>query len=360
LEEKRKIIFKGEQAEVVEKRLSDALTESSEAVETARAQAQDDAQELSARDAEFKTLTETLKDASQKAKSSHDALDKVLQMSGFAIEEAQQLLAKTAEWMSEQKDILEKLKAARQESEAVLKKVRAQKEAHQERDKPALSQEDCISQSAESEALAEEKRDERVLHQSRVEVDKRDRKKMAAELKQVEKREKEAEVWMILGTLVGSKDGAKFRRFAQSLTLELLLEQANEKVRDLTPRYTLMRVPGADLELQVVDKDMGDEIRGVKSLSGGESFLISLALALGLAALSSSKTQVESLFVDEGFGTLDAHNLDTVLAALDSLQATGRQIGVISHVPVIAERVGVRVHVESLGAGKSQVKVLQS
>ncbi|WP_421174398.1 AAA family ATPase [Aeromonas enteropelogenes] len=166
-----------------------------------------------------------------------------------------------------------------------------------------------------------------------------------------------ADHWQQLCDLIGQANGAKFRTFAQSLTLERLLLEANAQLGELSPRYRLERVPGTDLALQVVDLDMGDEVRSVDSLSGGESFLVSLALALALSSLSSRQTQVESLFIDEGFGTLDPDSLDLALASLDSLQAAGRQIGVISHVQTLVERIGVQVRVEALGGGESRVIV---
>lgn len=161
--------------------------------------------------------------------------------------------------------------------------------------------------------------------------------------------------WQQLSDLIGSASGAKFRTFAQSLTLERLLLEANAQLAELSPRYRLERVPGTDLALQAVDLDMGDEVRSVDSLSGGESFLVSLALALALSSLSSRQTQVESLFIDEGFGTLDPDSLDLALSSLDSLQAAGRQIGVISHVQTLVERIGVQIRVEALGGGESRV-----
>ncbi|MFM4941966.1 AAA family ATPase [Aeromonas bivalvium] len=164
-----------------------------------------------------------------------------------------------------------------------------------------------------------------------------------------------ADHWQRLSDLIGSASGAKLRTFAQSLTLERLLLEANAQLAELSPRYRLERVPGTDLALQVVDLDMGDEVRSVDSLSGGESFLVSLALALALSSLSSRQTQVESLFIDEGFGTLDPDSLDLALASLDSLQAAGRQIGVISHVQTLVERIGVQIRVEGLGGGESRV-----
>ncbi|ACQ93668.1 SMC domain protein [Tolumonas auensis DSM 9187] len=161
--------------------------------------------------------------------------------------------------------------------------------------------------------------------------------------------------WQQLSDLIGSANGAKFRTFAQSLTLEQLLGLANHHLAELAPRYQLQRVPGTDLALQVIDRDMGDDIRAVESLSGGESFLVSLALALGLSSLSSHDTRIESLFIDEGFGTLDPESLDTAIASLDALQAAGRQVGVISHVQTLVERIGVQIKVQSLGGGESRI-----
>jgi len=163
--------------------------------------------------------------------------------------------------------------------------------------------------------------------------------------------------WARLSKLIGSRDGRSFKRFAQSLTLDALLEHANHHLDDLAPRYRLVRVPGSELDLQVIDRHMGDEVRGVHTLSGGESFLASLALAQGLASLSSADTPVDTLFIDEGFGTLDRETLDVALAALDALQATGRQVGIISHVSGLAERIGTQVRVVPTGAGSSRVEV---
>ena len=144
-------------------------------------------------------------------------------------------------------------------------------------------------------------------------------------------RRTESERWAKLNELAGSADGAKFRRIAQGYTLDILLNYANVQLRELTRRYRLERVPET-LALQVIDRDMCDEVRTVHSLSGGESFLVSLALALGLSSLSSNRMRVESLFIDEGFGSLDAETLRVAMDALESLRTQGRKIGVISHV----------------------------
>lgn len=179
-------------------------------------------------------------------------------------------------------------------------------------------------------------------------------------LKEIETEWKEkqsvAEQWGKLNKLVGSADGTKFKVIAQGYTLNLLLLHANKHLSYLSKRYKLQQVPGT-LALQVIDCDMCDEIRTVYSLSGGESFLISLALALGLSSLSSNNLKVESLFIDEGFGSLDADSLRTAMEALEQLQMQGRKIGVISHVQEMSERISVQVQLHKSVNGKSEIVV---
>lgn len=175
----------------------------------------------------------------------------------------------------------------------------------------------------------------------------------AARLAELAALESAERIWAQLNQLIGSKNGDKFRRIAQQHTLDLVLAYANQHLLDLAPRYRLQRL---DFELLVIDADMGEEQRAVNSLSGGETFLLSLALALGLASLAAQRVRVESLFIDEGFGSLDQDTLRTAVDALDKLKAQGRQIGVISHVAELTERVAVRIRVRRLGHGRSSVE----
>lgn len=168
--------------------------------------------------------------------------------------------------------------------------------------------------------------------------------------------QQEAERWGKLNKLIGSADGTKFKIIAQSYTLNFLLLHANKHLSYLSRRYKLQQVPGT-LALQVVDGDMCDEVRTVYSLSGGESFLISLALALGLSSLSSNNLKVESLFIDEGFGSLDADSLRMAMEALEQLQMQGRKIGVISHVQEMSERIAVQVQLHKSANGRSAIEI---
>ncbi|WP_448552882.1 SbcC/MukB-like Walker B domain-containing protein [Thalassotalea montiporae] len=159
-----------------------------------------------------------------------------------------------------------------------------------------------------------------------------------------------------LNGLIGSADGAKFRRFAQSLTLEYLVHLANKQLMRLHGRYQLTRQTNESLALEVVDTWQADLTRDTKTLSGGESFLVSLALALALSDLVSAKTQIDSLFLDEGFGTLDNDTLEVALDALDNLNAAGKMIGVISHIDTLKERIATQIKVEKIsGLGVSKL-----
>lgn len=155
----------------------------------------------------------------------------------------------------------------------------------------------------------------------------------------------EQERWESLHHLIGSADGKKFRVFAQGLTFEVMISHANRQLRKMSDRYILLRDPKEPLALQVLDNYQAGEIRSTRNLSGGESFLVSLALSLGLSAMASHNVRVDSLFLDEGFGTLDEEALDIALQTLAELRQEGKLIGVISHVPVLRDRIDLRIQV---------------
>ncbi|MFA9216699.1 MAG: SbcC/MukB-like Walker B domain-containing protein, partial [Sphingomonadaceae bacterium] len=186
------------------------------------------------------------------------------------------------------------------------------------------------------------------------------RQQAHAMLVEIERQEAIEQRWARLSELIGSADGKKFRNYAQQFTLDVLLGYANAHLNHLARRYQLERIVNPahpSLGLLVRDLDMGGEMRSVHSLSGGESFLVSLALALGLASLSSNRVRVESLFIDEGFGSLDAETLRVAMDALDGLQAMGRKVGVISHVQEMTERISTKILVQPSAGGKSSVTV---
>jgi len=159
--------------------------------------------------------------------------------------------------------------------------------------------------------------------------------------------------WAALHELIGSADGKKFRNFAQGLTFEMMISHANQQLSTMSDRYQLIRDTEQPLDLNVVDHYQAGEIRSTKNLSGGESFIVSLALALGLSRMASRTVRVDSLFLDEGFGTLDEDALDTALETLGSLQQEGKLIGVISHMPALKERISTQIRVSPGTGGRS-------
>ena len=178
-------------------------------------------------------------------------------------------------------------------------------------------------------------------------------------LRQIAEQQRDSELWQRLDGLIGSARGDKFRKFAQGLTLDHLLHLANRHLTRLHGRYLLRRKPTGELELDIVDGWQAEVARDTRTLSGGEAFLVSLALALALSDLVSNKTSIDSLFLDEGFGTLDGETLETALAALDALNASGKMIGIISHVEALKERIPVQIRVEK-GAGVGHSRLVLS
>ena len=172
-------------------------------------------------------------------------------------------------------------------------------------------------------------------------------------LKAIDVQKKECARWDELHQLIGSADGKKFRNFAQGLTFEMMTSHANRRLREMTDRYLLVRDEEQPLELNVIDNYQAGEIRSTKNLSGGESFIVSLALALGLSQMASRNVRVDSLFLDEGFGTLDEDALETALEALAGLRQDGKLIGVISHIAALKERIGAQIQVIPESGGRS-------
>ncbi|WP_372829476.1 AAA family ATPase [Psychrobacter maritimus] len=177
----------------------------------------------------------------------------------------------------------------------------------------------------------------------------------AAQLIAINEQKQKLQVWQQLHTLIGSADGKKYRTFAQGLTFEVMISHANTQLQKMSDRYLLIHDDSNPIELNVIDNYQGGDIRSTKNLSGGEGFIISLALALGLSQMASHNIRVDSLFLDEGFGTLDEESLDIALDTLTSLQQEGKLIGIISHVQALKDRILTQIKVEKLSGGFSQI-----
>ena len=195
--------------------------------------------------------------------------------------------------------------------------------------------------SARKEKLLEQKGE----LQKELKTDEEARHKRAGIEEDLKKLKHQVAVWERLNTMVGSSSGDKYRRYVQSLVLLTLIKNANVELTKLHSRYRLTKGE-EDMELKVIDLDLADEERPTDNLSGGETFIVSLALALGLAQMASSNVRIDSLFLDEGFGTLDDDSLEKALNALSSLNAQGKTVGLISHVDQIKERIPSKIIVK--------------
>jgi exonuclease SbcC len=169
----------------------------------------------------------------------------------------------------------------------------------------------------------------------------------------IEAQQKEYGRFDKLHSLIGHSEGKKYREFVQALSFEMVIHHANKQLESMFDRYLLIMDKDMPLELNVIDNYQAGEIRSTKNLSGGESFIISLALALGLSKIVSSKVNVDSLFLDEGFGTLDSEALEIALETLSNLKQTGKLIGIISHMEALKERIPTQIKVESVSGGRS-------
>lgn len=360
----RKSLFGGEASSLVRKKLVDAVDEARDARSSVeRELAQADARALAAR----ARVDEKLQ-AVNKAVAHEDACQATfmaaVEAAGVSAEQVAHAAALDDDALDAARDAVRALDDACARAEAVLGERRALAAAHAANAPAPAEPGELACSLEEARSLLAAALEARSNARAALARDDEVRARAAQLAPELEAQRKKAHTWTALGDVIGSSDGARFRVFAQSLTLDALLVRANEQLAMLAPRYRLQRVPTDDqkrprfdLELVVIDRESGDEPRGTASLSGGETFLVSLALALGLSSLSSSRTPVESLFIDEGFSSLDAETLEAALAALEALRATGRQIGVISHVPALVERIGAQVRVVPLGGGRSRVDV---
>jgi len=363
LTQKRKAIFNGEAASDIEQGLKQAVTSAQQALEKIKT--------------EWEQLQTSLtRKGTQKEQTEKDIASLQQHISTFAqrIQEwvtefnirntltldgdrLSQLLTYDAAWIETERTALRAIDDGITQADSVLRERNTQLQQHEqqrisERSVEALTE---LLNTVRTDLQKQGKRNNEIGFQ--LQQDFSNKQRIGDLLGVIETKGLITDNWAKLNDIIGSADGKKFRLIAQEYTLDVLLSYANVHLGMLSNRYLLQRIPNT-LGLQVIDQDMGDEVRTVYSLSGGESFLTSLALALGLASLSSSRMQVESLFIDEGFGSLDPVTLNIAMDALECLQNQGRKVGVISHVQEMTERIPVQIKVSKQQSGKSKVDII--
>ena len=160
-----------------------------------------------------------------------------------------------------------------------------------------------------------------------------------------------------MNSIIGDANGKRFSDFVQDITLTKLIEYGNKRLKGFSDRYMLNNEGRPDT-LMVIDTYMGNTKRSVTSLSGGETFMLSLALAFGLSDLAAKNIEIESLFIDEGFGTLDPDSLDQAITILENMQSdSNKSIGIISHVGELKDRIGAKIKLVRTGSGYSTIEI---
>lgn len=359
LQGQREALLDGEAVATVEEQFGQARATALETVDAARTHRATAANQRAAAGAGETQCRKQLTEAASTLGSCDAAFTAALAESGLIADEVAAVCAAGEAALEAEREALDLLDRAVTTAIALLGESQRLHARHLATSRPVAEIEDLAAALASAEIACAEASEHRAAADLVIREDDKVRGRTADLRRELEAKLTEADVWLKLKSLIGDREGAIFRRFAQGLTLDRLLDHANARLADLKPRYTLQRAPGGDMLVQVLDNDMGGEIRGLHNLSGGERFLVSLALALGLAEMSTaSGVKIESLFIDEGFGALDPASLGQAIALLEHLHATGRRVGVISHVEELKERIAVKIEVTPTGRGTSRIEVV--
>ncbi len=340
-EEERRLARAVGDAEAAEKRARDTHATRQQRLTTAQAHVATLTTRIAQRDAELRVLEADLAAALPQAGF---AGEEDFLLARMPADERERLAAKARE-LDEARTTLD---ARRQDREARL----ATELARQLTDRPL---DELGPHLEELEHAVKELRDGIAGHRLRLRENDEAHERRKDRETAIAARERECRRWDDLHALIGSADGKKYRNFAQGLTFQMMIAHANRQLQKMTDRYLLVRNDTEPLELSVIDNYQAGEMRSTKNLSGGESFIVSLALALGLSQMASRNVRVDSLFLDEGFGTLDEEALDTALETLSNLHQDGKVIGIISHVSALKERIGARIKVTPLSGGRSRI-----
>lgn len=299
--------------------------------------------------------------AAQSLQKAQAQFDTALQASVFDDQQAFLAALMDEQTLTQLEQLKQNLENQRRQAQTLVTQTAETLTQHQQHRPGGLSLTVTVEQIQQELAQTHQKLRENTTSQGEIrqqlKQDADNRQQQQTLMQQIAQMTQQVEDWGYLNSLIGSKEGDKFRKFAQGLTLDNLVHLANQQLTRLHGRYLLQRKASEALEVEVVDTWQADAVRDTRTLSGGESFLISLALALALSDLVSHKTRIDSLFLDEGFGTLDSETLDTALDALDALNASGKTIGVISHVEAMKERIPVQIKVKKInGLGYSKLE----
>ncbi len=312
----------------------------------------------------FEQQKNVLEQLQSKQQQNHDALELckteitnwLAQHQNFAEDQLSELLAFSSTQEQQIRSTIQQADRALSEANSALKTMQEQLNVHL-LSEPNIQVEQLTELMNANQNILQQTTDQRDQLKLQLEVHQQNlakQKKFADQIQQIQQQEHR---WNKISSLIGDSKGKEFRDLAQQYNLDILLEYANQQLAMLSQRYTLKRLNNS-LSLAIIDHDMDGETRSVASLSGGESFLTALAISLAIANMASGSMKIESLFIDEGFGTLDASSLHMVMNALDQLQSQGRKVILISHIQEMHERIPVQIQVQPIGSGSSRIEVV--
>lgn len=340
----------------------EALREAVEALEQAQAESENSLNKVEQEQQRLQTLLKQKQEDELRNRKQSEKQEKSLRESAReagidSLDELRAALLTEAEReaLERQRRELEKREL---ETRRALEDREKELEQHARKEQTAASEAELEDLIDNLEKQLEEMQQDSGALRERLNADEARQKQAAALMQDIEARQKEYSRWAKLNDIIGSADGKKFRVFAQGLTLGRLVRLANSHLQHLNGRYVIRKRSNEDLGLEIVDTFQADNCRSMNTLSGGESFLVSLALALGLSDLAGRQTNIRSLFIDEGFGSLDENSLDLAISTLENLQAGGKSIGIISHVKELKERIAVQIQVNKKGSGFSEIEIV--
>lgn len=306
----------------------------------------------------------TLEQLKAQQQQNHDSLEQckteitnwLAQHQNFAEDQLSELLAISSAQEQQIRNAIQQADRALSEANSALKTMQEQLNVHLQSE-PNIKVEQLTELINANLEVLQQTTDQRDQLKLQLEVHQQNLAKQKQFADQIQQIQQQEHRWNKISSLIGDSKGKEFRDLAQQYNLDILLEYANQQLAMLSQRYTLKRLDNS-LSLAIIDHDMDGETRSVASLSGGESFLTALAISLAIANMASGSMKIESLFIDEGFGTLDASSLHMVMNALDQLQSQGRKVILISHIQEMHERIPVQIQVQPIGSGSSRIEVV--
>ena len=364
-QEKYKQILNGEEPDAAEQRLTAAKDEATKAADTQNENINKLKAELANSKGSHQTMLSQNKTMKENLQEKEKELDLWIEKYNKQLEEKSieppfidrntiwDMLHSTEDWnaIRREKDEKEKAVASTTALYQSAEKAHQQHLEHQ----PAQTRDALLA--IQQEYQERSQRNELIAANARMQNHQEAVKQLGDKAEALQLVTQEKDDWTAITDAIGA-DGKTLRKIAQCYTLSFLIAHANQEIRKFNSRYELQQVKHS-LGIRVIDHDRADDIRDTTSLSGGETFIVSLGLALGLSALSSRNISFENLFIDEGFGTLDPDTLATVIDSLAMLQSSqGKKVGVISHTDTMSERITTQIRIIKNGnSGSSHIEI---